>query len=89
MYMKDITKGALKMLEQLFNGEYDPCKFSIDFPDYCYDNYEKIEAEYRGLGYYLDQDVPDICDEGEPGFDPTNMINQLKKVYDVMLEIIK
>ena len=70
------------MLEQLFKGEYDALEFSNDFADYCYHNYYDIEEECNGLGYYLDQVVPDICDEGEPGFDPTHMIEELKKVYE-------
>ena len=80
---------AMDMLKQLLNGKYDPLQFSTDFPAYCYENYEELEKEYEGLGYYLDQVVPDICDEGEPGFDPTHMIEELKKVYDKVLEIIK
>ena len=77
------------MLKRLLNGEYDPLQFSTDFPAYCYEHYEELEEEHKGLGYYLDQVVPDICDEGEPGFDPTHMIEELKKVYDKALEIIK
>ena len=87
--MKSKTKDVLEMLEQLFNGKYDPVDFSCSFPDLCFFNYEKLEKEYKGLGYYLDQVVPDICDEGKPGFDPTHMIEELKKVYEKVLELIK
>ena len=31
---------------------------------------------------YLNDDVADICSEGEPGFDPTHMINCLKIRYE-------
>ena len=61
----------------------------VVFLTYVFFNYEKLEKEYKGLGYYLDQVVPDICDEGEPGFDPTHMIEELKKVYEKVLELIK
>ena len=79
--MKSKTKHVFEMLDLLFTGKYDPCQFSCDFPDFCFKNYDELEQEYEGLGYYLDQEVPDICDEGEPGFDPTHMIEELKKVY--------
>ena len=81
----DMTKPKseilLDMMERLFNGEYSPFEFSLDFPDFCYENYDALEEECEGLGYYLDQEVPDICDEGEPKFCPDRMIAQLKRVY--------
>ena len=80
--MKSKTEQAKKMLEQLFDGSYDAVDFSCDFPSFCFQNYDELEDEHKGLGYYLDQEVPDICDEGEPGFDPTNMIKRLKEVYE-------
>lgn len=82
------TQKVIDMLRQLFEGEYDPLQFSTDFAVYCFDNYKVLEKEHVGLGYYLDQEVPDICDEAEPGFDPTHMIEELKKVYEKVLEII-
>ena len=72
---------VLDMLEMLFNKEYDPFEFSVEFPPFCSDYYDELEEECEGLGHYLEQEVPDICDEGEPGFTPTGMIAKLKKVY--------
>ena len=74
---------VLDMLEMLFNGEYDPFEFSLDFPDFCFEHYDELEEECEGLGYYLDQNAPEICDDGEPGFNPTRMITALKNVYRV------
>ena len=76
------TDLIIQELQKLFRGEYDPWEFSCTFPDVVYNNYDDLEKEHRGLGYYLDQVVPDICDEGEPGFDPTHMIGELKQVYE-------
>ena len=42
--------------------------------------------KHQGLGHYLDQIANDICDEGEPGFNPTHMIGELKKVYEKVKE---
>ncbi len=85
--MKPKTKQLFGMLDSLFEGKYDAYKFSCDFPDFCIDNYDELEQEYAGLGYYLDQEVPEICDEGEPGFDPTHMVAELKRVYKAAKEI--
>ena len=87
--MNSKTKQALQMLEDLFNGKADPVDFSVYFADFCYDNYNELEKEHKGLGYYLDQEVPDICDDGEPGFDPTHMIEELKKVYEKVKALCK
>ena len=79
--MKSTIEKLIEMLEKFFKGEYDPWQFSCDFPDFCFENYDNLETECKGLGYYLDQEVPDICDEGEPGFDPTHMKEELQNVY--------
>ena len=86
--MKSKTKLILDELQKLFNKKVDAFDFSCYFPDMIYDNYDILEEEYKGLGYYFDQVANNICDEGEPGFDPTHMIGELKKVYEKALEII-
>ncbi len=80
--MKSKTKKLIEMMESMFAGKLDATQFSCDFPSFCFNYYDDLEKEHKGLGYYLDQVIPDICDEGEPGFDPTHMIEELKKVYE-------
>lgn len=79
--MKSTIEKLTSMLEMFLNGNYEPYQFSCDFPDFCYKNYDELETECEGLGYYLDQTVPDICDEGEPGFNSTHMKEEIRKVY--------
>ena len=83
------TQIILNKLEELFSKKIDPFIFSIDFPSEVYNLYFDLEEEHKGLGDYLDQVSNKICDEGEPGFDPTHMIEELKKVYEKVLEFIK
>ncbi len=80
--MKSKTKLILDELQKLFNGKVDAFEFSCYFSRLVFENYDEIEREHDGLAYYLDQVVPDICAEGEPGFNPTHMIEELKKVYE-------
>ena len=87
--MKSKTKILLNEMQKLFDKKVDAFEFSCYFSRLLFDNYDEIEQEYEGLAYYLDQVVPDICAEGEPGFDPTHMIDELKKVYQKALEIIE
>ncbi|MDE7083491.1 MAG: hypothetical protein K2O89_07315 [Clostridia bacterium] len=72
----------LNQFQDLFNGKIKPFKFSIDMPKFICDNYDEIENENAEIAQIFNDYVPEICDEGEPGFDPTHMIAELKKVYD-------
>ena len=80
--MKSKTKLILDELQKLFDGKVDAFEFSCYFSRLVFENYDEIEREHDSLAYYLDQVVPDICAEGEPGFDSTHMIEELKKVYE-------
>lgn len=85
--MKSKIEIAKEQMLALINGEYDAVDFSVDFAEFCFNNYDELEKEQEGVGYYLDQEIPYICDEGEPGFDPTHMIQEIKRVYDKLIEM--
>ena len=80
--MKSKIRALLNMFEALFAGEYDALAFSCDMEDFFFENYKQIEAENSKVADILNEKLPDICAEGEPGFDPTHMIEELKKVYE-------
>lgn len=80
---KSKIQEAFEMFDALFNGEYDPLEFSVDMEDFLFKNYDIMHNENFEVAHYLNQDVPDLCAEGEPNFDPTHMITELKKIYDV------
>ena len=73
---------AFEMFEKLFSGKYNPLQFSCDMEDFFCDNYEAIEKENKEVAGIFNIDVPELCSEGEPGFDPTHMIDGLKKRYE-------
>lgn len=85
--MKSKIKKILFMLEELFSGRYDALKFSCDMEKFFYNNYDSIKAENNDVARALNTYLPDICAEGIPGFDPTHMIEELKKVYEKVLAI--
>ena len=80
--MKTKIKALLNMLDALFAGEYDALTFSCDMEDFFFENYEYIKQENSSVADLLNENLPEICAEGEPGFDPTHMIEELKKVYE-------
>ena len=47
-----------------------------------------IADKVMALEEEFDLEIPDICSEGEPGFDAEHMIYELKKVYEYAIEII-
>ncbi len=73
---------VFNMFDALFNGKYDPFDFSCDMEQYLFDNYKDLQKENKATADILENDVPELCAEGEPGFDPTHMIDGLKKVYN-------
>ena len=86
--MKSKTKMILTEMQKLFDGKVDAFEFSCYFSRLVFENYDEVETEYPGLGDYFDLEIPDICSEGEPGFDAEHMIYELKKVYEYAIEII-
>ncbi len=80
--MKSKIKEILFMLEELFSGKYDALEFSCDMEDFFFENYDAIKQENKDVAAILNENLPEICAEGEPGFDPTHMIEELKKVYE-------
>ena len=73
---------AFDMIEALLRGEYDPLQFSCDMEDFLYDNSSTMEQENAEVNDVLQNEIPDLCAEGEPGFDPSHMIQGIKAEYE-------
>ena len=79
--MKSAIQTMFDMQERLFKGDYDPLKFSCDMEEYFCDHYDEIEAENVEIAEIYNENLPELCSEGEPGFDPTHMIEGIKEEY--------
>ncbi len=79
--MQSKIKEIFNMFERLFSGNYDPLQFSLDMEDYFYENYYEIKKENSKIAKIFNSNLPELCADGEPGFDATNMIQGLKKIY--------
>ena len=73
---------AFDMIEALLRGEYDPLQFSCDMEDFLYDNSSTMEQENAEVNDVLQNEIPDLCAEGEQGFDPSHMIQGIKAEYE-------
>lgn len=73
---------AFDMIEALLRGEYEPLQFSCDMEDFLYDNFSILERENTEVNDILQDKIPDLCSEGEPGFDPTHMIQGIRAEYE-------
>ena len=76
-----MIEKVFHMFRQLFQGEYDPYQFTLDMEMFLFDHYDEMNAENPGVTRFLNEDVPDICAEGERGMDFTDIISRLKKIY--------
>ena len=73
---------AFDMIEALLRGEYDTLQFSCDMEDFLYDNSSTMEQENAEVNDVLQNEIPDLCAEGEPGFYPSHMIQGIKAEYE-------
>lgn len=73
---------AFDMIETLLRGEYEPFRFSIEKEDFLCDNSSVMEKENAEVNDILQNKIPDLCSEGEPGFDPTHMIQGIRAEYE-------
>lgn len=79
---------VMEMMGSFLNGDYDPLLFSYDFPDKAFDNYDKMYQENPQIAEYLDQTMPYICDEYEPGMDPADMKSKVRAVYQKVMAML-
>lgn len=79
---------VMEIIEQFLKGDYDPLSFSYDFPEKAFENYDKMSQENPKIAEYLDQTMPYICDEYEPGMDPADMKGKVRTVYQKVMEML-
>jgi hypothetical protein len=70
------------MIEQFLNGEYEPFEFSGDLQDWlCYYHKEMVAVNPKATEI-LNRDLPEICDEYEPGMDPKPFMDAVRHEYE-------
>ena len=84
---EEVPEGAciLELAEQLSGGIYQLTAYkekTISGERFLLMAKCDWVSEDKETTVYLNDDVADICSEGEPGFDPTHMINCLKIRYE-------
>lgn len=70
------------MVEMLLEGEYDPLRFSIDFPDSVIENWNEGLKENHLVMEIFDDKFPDICAAYERGENPQAFIEQISMEYE-------
>lgn len=78
---KTVIQIMFDMQERLFAGEYDPLQFSCDMEEFFCDHFDEIKMENAEIAKLYNENLPELCAEGEPGFDPTHMIEGIKNEY--------
>ena len=70
-----------KMIKDFLEGKTDPLSFSIDLPDFLFDNYEEMMLENQQATRILNENLPDICEEYERGEEPTKFMKKVEMEY--------
>lgn len=72
-----MIQKALDMMQALIDGAYDPLQFSLDMETFLYENYDEMHQENAALTEYLNENIPDLCAECEPGMDFESFANAI------------
>ena len=78
---------VLEMFEQFFAGEYDPVVFSVDLPDCLCAYYDEMFAAAPKLTEILNEELPEICADYEPGFDVEAFKKNVRAEYERALAV--
>ncbi|OTN76733.1 hypothetical protein A5886_001812 [Enterococcus sp. 8G7_MSG3316] len=71
-----------KYIEKGLSGEIDFFKFSIDLEHYLVDHYEEMCSENKEATLYLNDILPEETEKIEPGMNPSNFYEQVKKIVE-------
>lgn len=72
----------LKVRSYLSDREQDVYEFSGWLEFYLLDHYEEMRREAPEATQILNEEIPDICSEIEPGDDDTEFREKLKAEFD-------
>lgn len=78
---------VLEMFEQFFTGEYDPLVFSVDLPDCLCAYYDEMFAAAPNVTEVLNEELPEICADYEPGFDVEAFKKKVRTEYEKALAV--
>jgi hypothetical protein len=70
------------MIEQFLNGEYEPFAFSGDLEWFLVDYHKEMVAVNPLATEILNENLPDICAEYEPGMDPQPFMDAVRHEYE-------
>ena len=85
--MKQINK-FFEYLDFGMSGKVDYFDFSVDLENYLVAHYDEMYAEHPKLTYYASDIIPDVTEQVEPGMDPTEFYEQIKKIKDDLLMML-
>lgn len=73
---------VLDMINDFLAGTYEPFAFSADLPDCLCEYYDDMYAENPVITKILNEDLPEICADYEPGLDPAPFREAVRKEYE-------
>ncbi len=77
---------VLGMINNFIEGRIDPVEFSVMLPDILIQKYDEMLNDNKQLTELLNDNLPEICAEYEPGMDSKEFINAVQEEYDKALK---
>lgn len=79
---------VLNMINDFLSGTYEPFAFSADLPGCLCEYYDDMYSENSAMTKILNEELPEICAEYEPGFDPAPFMAAVKREYERALDAL-
>ena len=77
---------VLNMIKNFIDGKTDPDEFSVILPDVLIQKYDEMLEENKQATDILNENLPDICAEYEPGMDADYFRKAVQKEYEAALK---
>ena len=77
-----------EMIREFLDGEYEPFGFSFDLPYCLCEYYDDMYAENPTVTEILNEELPEICADYEPGFDSAPFMEAVKREYERALSAL-
>lgn len=73
---------ALEMIKTFIDGKMEPMEFSFALPDLLIEEYDSMMEENQEATEILNDELPDICADYEPGMNPDAFRKKVKAEYE-------
>lgn len=83
-----MIKKFCDMVERFLAGQYDPLRFSAEFPRALVEYGDEAEMENAKAMELFEQDIPEICADYERGENPDLFMRRIRAEYEKVKKVL-